>query len=95
MHQMFLEERVMAQEEPLERVSLRTQRFDLIEDRKSGFYELYAWPNDFAEQRDLALEPAYESTLLALRQELALMVYSAEHHPPQPGVTVTALRATP
>jgi arylsulfatase A-like enzyme len=95
MHQMFLEERVMTHEEPLERVSLRTQQYDLIEDRKSGFFELYAWPTDYGEQRDLALEPAYESKLLALRQQLALMIYSAEPHPLQPSATVTALRASP
>lgn len=95
MHQMFIEERLFQQQDPLERVSLRTQHYNLMQDRKTGYFELYAWPDDFAEQRDLSLDPAHETTLLALRQQLALMVYTAQPRSRQPSAAVSALRAPP
>jgi arylsulfatase A-like enzyme len=77
MHQMFLEERLWKQEEPLERVSLRNQRFNLLQDRVGGFYELYDYQSDYFETQDLSLNPAYESTLRELKRQLALLVYVA------------------
>ncbi|HKP60036.1 MAG TPA: sulfatase [Polyangiales bacterium] len=77
MHQMFLEERLWKFEEPLERVSLRTQRFNLLWDRVGGFYELYDYKNDYFETHDLSLNPAYEGTLRDLKRQLALLVYVA------------------
>jgi arylsulfatase A-like enzyme len=93
MHQMFIEERLFQQQDPLERVSLRTQDYNLLQDRKTGFCELYAWRQDYAEQHDLALEHGYEATLLALRNRLSLLTYTAQPHAPQP--SATALRAAP
>jgi arylsulfatase A-like enzyme len=75
MHQMFLEERLWKHEEPLERVSLRTDRFDLMLDRKTGFYELYEYHRDPFEAHDLGLDPAYETSLRDLKRQLALLVY--------------------
>jgi arylsulfatase A-like enzyme len=92
MHQMFLEERLWKKEPPLERVALRTQHYSLLQDRKSGFFELYAWPEDYFETHDLALDPAYEPTLLALRQQLALLVYTAQ---PPPAASEISLQAPP
>jgi arylsulfatase A-like enzyme len=75
MHQMFLEERLWKHEEPLERVSLRTDRFNLLQDRKTGFFELYDYHRDYLETDDLSLDPAYESSLRDLKRQLALLVY--------------------
>lgn len=75
MHQMFLEERLWKREEPLERVALRTDRFNLLQDRKTGFFELYDYRKDPFETHDLSLDPGYEATLRQLKRELALLVY--------------------
>lgn len=75
MHQMFLEERLWKHEEPLERVSLRTDRFNLLQDRKTGFFELYDYRRDYFETHDLSLDPAYETSLRDLKRQLALLVY--------------------
>ena len=93
MHQMFLEERLWKQEDPLERVALRTQQFNLIHDRKTGFYELYDWRKDYWETRDLALDPAYEEQLVALRRRLSLLTYSAQR--PADSPTVVSTQASP
>jgi arylsulfatase A-like enzyme len=75
MHQMFLEERLWKSEEPLERVALRTDRFNLLQDRKTGFFELYDYRRDALETRDLTLDPAFATTLRDLKRQLALLVY--------------------
>jgi arylsulfatase A-like enzyme len=75
MHQMYLEERLWKHEEPLERVSLRTDRFNLLQDRKTGFFELYDYLKDPHETRDLSVDPAYEATLRDLKRQLSLLVY--------------------
>ena len=85
MHQMFIEERKWKQEEPLERVSLRTDRFDLLQDRKTGFFELYDYRDDYFETRDLALDPMYAPTLSALRKQLTVLLYNAQPSAPQAG----------
>jgi arylsulfatase A-like enzyme len=77
MHQMFIEERKWKHEEPLERVGLRTERFNLLEDRKTGFIELYDYREDYYETHDLALDPLYGATLATLRKQLSSLLYSA------------------
>jgi choline-sulfatase len=78
MHQMYIEERKWKAEEPLERVALRTERFNLLQDRKSGLFELYDYRNDYNETHDLALDPVYAPTLAALRRQLTSLLYSAQ-----------------
>jgi arylsulfatase A-like enzyme len=95
MHQMFLEEKLWKEEPPLQRVALRTREYDLLHDRTSGFYELYAWQDDYFETHDLALEPAYEAKLLALRQQLALLMYTAQPPTPPLEVEPAPLQAQP
>jgi len=95
MHQMFLEEKLWKDQQPLERVALRTQKYNLLHDRKSGFYELYAWQDDYFETRDLALEPAYEPTVLELRQKLALLTYTAQRVAPEPEAAEPVAPAEP
>jgi hypothetical protein len=82
---MFLEERLWKQEEPLVLVSLRTQRFNLLHDRKNGFYELYDYERDYFETRDLALDPSYDETLRDLKSQLALLVYVSRRPATEPG----------
>jgi arylsulfatase A-like enzyme len=82
MHQMFIEERKWKHEEPLERVSLRTDRWNLLQDRKTGFLELYDYRNDYWETQDLALDPRYSETLAQLRKQLTILLFNAT--PPTP-----------
>jgi arylsulfatase A-like enzyme len=84
MHQMFIEERKWKHEEPLERVSLRTDRFNLLQDRKTGMYELYDYRTDYYETNNLALDPLYGPTLARLRRELTSLLYSASGLGAQP-----------
>jgi arylsulfatase A-like enzyme len=95
MHQMFLEERLWKSEEPLERVSLRTDRFNLLHDRKSGFYELYDYQRDYFERRDLANDPAFEETLQELRGQLALLVHVSRRPDAAPADKPAAAAAPP
>jgi arylsulfatase A-like enzyme len=81
MSQMFLEERLWKHEEPLERVALRTDRFDLLQDRKTGFFELYDFRKDYLETHDLALDPMYGAQLAQLRKQLTALLYSARPQP--------------
>jgi arylsulfatase A-like enzyme len=82
MHQMFIEERKWKKEEPLERVSLRTDRWNLLHDRKTGFFELYDYRHDYWETRDLANDPDYSTTLAQLRKQLTILLFNAK--PSQP-----------
>jgi arylsulfatase A-like enzyme len=86
-HEMFLQERLWKNEEPLERVALRTPRYNLMHDRKAGFFELYDWQADPLETHDLANDPSYENTLADLRQHLLLFTYVTRREllkPPAP-----------
>ncbi len=94
-HEMFLQERLWKLEEPLERCSLRTERFNLIHDRKGGFFELYDWRNDYFEKHDLSLDPAYEDTLRQLRQELLLFTYVTRRDAPKPAAPPTPVARPP
>jgi arylsulfatase A-like enzyme len=85
MHQMFIEERKWKQEEPLERVSLRTEQWNLLQDRKTGFFELYDYRKDYFETQDLAQDPLYAPTLAALRNQLTILLYNAQPTTPQAG----------
>jgi arylsulfatase A-like enzyme len=60
--------------EPLEFVSLRTDRYDLILNRKHGSYELYDWTADYWEQNDLYEEQAHTPEVAHLRSLLGAFV---------------------
>jgi arylsulfatase A-like enzyme len=74
-HEFFIDERILENGEPLEQISLRTERYDLIHDRKHGTFELYDWRKDYREARNLADEPDLVKTLVGLKQQLALATY--------------------
>jgi arylsulfatase A-like enzyme len=75
MHQFFLQERRWEDEDPLEQISVRDDRYSLIHDRKRGGFQLYDYRKDYYETHDLSAEPAFARELAALRQKLALLTY--------------------
>jgi arylsulfatase A-like enzyme len=52
-HEYYLPEFVLRGKDPLQIVSVRDSRWDLILDRDRGLYELYDWNADYYEQHDL------------------------------------------
>lgn len=87
-HQFYLHERLWTNDDPLSMVSVRTDRFNLILDRKTGVHELYDYVHDYYEQNDLSGESQYASVLTSLKQQLALFTY--ELHAPH-GATAAQL----
>lgn len=79
-HQFYLHERLWSNEDPLSLASVRTERFNLILDRKTGVYELYDYVADYLESRELSEDAAYAKVLATLKQQLALFTY--ELHAP-------------
>jgi 3-dehydroquinate dehydratase len=74
-HEFFLPERIWENVEPLEAISLRSDRFNLISDRKNGSYELYDWRADYYENHNLADSAEYAQTLLGMKRQLALYTF--------------------
>jgi arylsulfatase A-like enzyme len=74
-HEFYLEERLWDEADPLELISLRTERYDLVHDRKHGGFELYDWRKDYYEAHNLADSSAHRNALLGLKQQLALFTY--------------------
>lgn len=74
-HQFYITERLRKQEDPLEIMSLRTERYHLIHDRRVDAYELYDWREDYLEREDLSGSAGAARTFDALRQQLALYTY--------------------
>ncbi len=52
-HQFFLPEKAIRGEDALEQVSVRTDRYNLIFNRKAARWEMYDWQADYFEQDDL------------------------------------------
>jgi choline-sulfatase len=74
-HEFYLEERLWDHADPLELISLRTERYDLVHDRKNGTFELYDWRKDYYENRNLADAAAQKQVFVGLKQQLALFTY--------------------
>jgi arylsulfatase A-like enzyme len=74
-HQFYLHERLWSDKDPLETISLRSQRFNLIHNRLTGSFELYDYRADYLETQDLAEEPAFAGVLKTMKQQLALISY--------------------
>jgi arylsulfatase A-like enzyme len=79
-HQFYLHEKLWDNADPLAVVSVRTDQYNLILDRKTGVHELYDYLKDYEESRDLSGDPAYAEVLTTLKQQLALFTY--ELHAP-------------
>jgi arylsulfatase A-like enzyme len=82
-HEFFLPERIWENGEPLEAISLRSDRFNLISDRKNGSYELYDWRADYYENHNLADSAEYAQTLLGMKRQLALYTFRLYGSQPQ------------
>lgn len=74
-HQFFITERRWKGEDPLEIISLRTDRYNLMHDRRDGSYQLYAWRDDYLEERELSTDGEHQGELAALKQQLAALTY--------------------
>ena len=90
LHEFFLEERRWDDEDPLEQVSLRNERYSLVQDRKHGGYQLYDYRRDYYEINDLSNVPAMQPELTTMRQQLALLTYRMypDGRPKQPAPQV-------
>lgn len=74
-HEYYLPENVFrGHGDPLEFVSLRTDQYDLILNRKHGTYELYDWRADYWEKNDLYEERGRTPEVAHLRSLLAAFV---------------------
>jgi arylsulfatase A-like enzyme len=74
-HEFFITERRWKAEDPLEIISLRTDRYNLIHDRRDGSYQLYEWRTDYLETNELSELPEHRAELGALKQQLAAYTY--------------------
>lgn len=88
-HEFYIFERYWRDEDPLEKIGLRTERFNLIHDRTRGVYELYDWRADYYEADDLSADPEFTDVFRDLRKQLAFFTYSLHRRPaPVPGQPV-------
>jgi choline-sulfatase len=73
-HEYYLPERGFRGQDPLEIVSVRNARYNLVLDRTRGMYELYDWTADYFERRDLYEDQARSPDVLRLRSLLGSFV---------------------
>jgi arylsulfatase A-like enzyme len=52
-HQFFLPEKILRHQDALEQVSVRTERYNLVFNRKAARWEMYDWVADYFEQDNL------------------------------------------
>jgi arylsulfatase A-like enzyme len=74
-HEFFITERRWTAADPLEIIALRTDRYNLIHDRRDGSYQLYEWRKDYSETNELSESTEHRAELTALRQQLAAFTY--------------------
>jgi arylsulfatase A-like enzyme len=76
--------------EPLEFVSVRTNQYDLVLNRKHGTYELYEWNGDYYEQQDLYEERAQRPEVSRLRSALGTFIRRNTRSPSSSSATGVA-----
>ena len=81
-HELFLYERELHGSDPLELVSVRDGRFNLVLDRVHGTYELYDWRADYFEQHDLYEDQATAPASVHLRSLLGSFVQQFDRRAP-------------
>lgn len=79
-HELFLYERELHGNDPLEIVSVREGRLNLVLDREHGTYELYDWKADYFEQHDLYEEQAAAPPTVHLRSLLGSFLQQFNRH---------------
>jgi choline-sulfatase len=73
-HEFYLPERGFRGEDPLQLVSVRTSRYNLVLDRTRGMYELYDVDSDYFERHDLYEDQARAPEVLRMRSLLSSFV---------------------
>jgi arylsulfatase A-like enzyme len=80
-HEYFLPEFVLRGKDPLQIVSVRDQKYDLILNRDRGSYELYDWTEDYFEQNDLYESLGRTKGAAHLRSLLASFLVQFDNRP--------------
>jgi arylsulfatase A-like enzyme len=80
-HEYYLPEFILRGKDPLQIVSVRDARWDLILDRDRGIYELYDWPADYYEQHDLYETMALTPEVGHLRSMLGSFLLQFDNRP--------------
>jgi arylsulfatase A-like enzyme len=80
-HEYYLPEFVLRGKDPLQIVSVRDSRWDLILDRDRGLYELYDWTADYYEQHDLYETMALTPEVGHLRSMLGGFLLQFDNRP--------------
>lgn len=73
-HEFYLPEYVLRGKDPLDIVSARDDRYNLILNRGQGTFELYDWRADYYEQHELYEEMAHAPEVSHLRSELGAFI---------------------
>jgi choline-sulfatase len=89
-HEMYLPEFVNRGKDPLERVSVRDERYDLILNRVRGNYELYDWVDDYFEQQNLYESMARTPNVAHLRSLLSAFVEKYDSRPASGTLTLAS-----
>jgi arylsulfatase A-like enzyme len=80
-HEYYLPEMVLRGRDPLQMVSVRDQRYNLVLNRESGTYELYDYAADYFEQHDLYEAMARTQKGAHLRSLLGSFVAQFDRRP--------------
>lgn len=86
--QLYIGEDVLRGTDPLRLVSARTQRFNVVLDRRTGIVQAWNWRADRQERRDLwhallaGREPEHATELRSLRATLEAFVYQSHRQSP-------------
>jgi arylsulfatase A-like enzyme len=89
-HEFYLPERDFRGQDPLELVSVRSSRYNLVLDRLEGTYELYDWSTDYFEEHEIYEDRSRSSDVVRLRSLVGAFV--EQFHRRAPG---TALMLAP
>ncbi|HEY4015382.1 MAG TPA: sulfatase-like hydrolase/transferase [Polyangiaceae bacterium] len=73
-HEFYLPERDFRGDDPLQIVSVRNAKYNLVLDRDKGMYELYDWTSDYFERQDLYEDRARTPEVLHMRALLSTFV---------------------
>jgi arylsulfatase A-like enzyme len=79
-HEFYLPERDFRGDDPLQIVSVRNGKYNLVLDRDKGMYELYDWTSDYFERQDLYEDRARTPDILHMRALLSTFVQRFHNH---------------
>jgi arylsulfatase A-like enzyme len=79
-HEFYLPERDFRGDDPLQMISVRNAKYNLILDRSKGMSELYDWTTDYYEREDLYEDRARTPEVLHMRALLSTFVQRFHNH---------------